>query len=456
MPGSRPTRGKDKDSDGKLSDNQEGASTQGSEPYTELKEMVEKMQTSQTLLLTKFDEMNSNIESIKTTVGSVDHRITEIENWINERDAFENSMKAKTDKIEGDVTTMNDEITMLKEKIKELESNHSNLYEHTLKLECQSRRDNLVIHGIPESDRESDYDCYSKVVNIMKNELGITNADEIRIARCHRLGPRPQDRDDYVRPRPVIFKLHWFGDRSLLWSRKDRLDKTQFFLSENYPPEIEQRRRKLLPFYKAAKLKNMFPKLAVDKLIIAGKIYTVSNIDEIPEYLTPEAAATPSKNNITAFFSKFSPLSNFYHVKVTDEDGTEYISNEQFYQHRKALYHSDDLQATAIMRCKSSHAAYLEGKKVKGQHTSDWHKKEMAKKQMLKCCMRKFSAPENSHLKEFLLKTGDTDIVEASPTDKYWGVGIKITDPAIFDKAQWTGSRNIMGEILENVRSQLK
>ncbi len=72
---------------------------------------------------------------------------------------------------------------------------------------------------------------------------------------------------------------------------------------------------------------------------------------------------------------------------------------------------------------------------------------------MCQTCLMKFS--QNLHLKNFLLKTKDSRMVEASPTNKRWGVGLNIKSPETFDPQHWNG-QNWMCEILDRVKSVLK
>ena len=53
------------------------------------------------------------------------------------------------------------------------------------------------------------------------------------------------------------------------------------------------------------------------------------------------------------------------------------------------------------------------------------------------------------------MATGDMEIVEASPTDKIWGIGLHETDPRAWDKATWQGT-NWLGEAIMQVRETLK
>jgi ribA/ribD-fused uncharacterized protein len=56
--------------------------------------------------------------------------------------------------------------------------------------------------------------------------------------------------------------------------------------------------------------------------------------------------------------------------------------------------------------------------------------------------MEKFSA--HPSLRECLLATGDRVLVEASPLDPVWGIGLAADDPQAQDPAQWRG-RNLLG-----------
>lgn len=65
----------------------------------------------------------------------------------------------------------------------------------------------------------------------------------------------------------------------------------------------------------------------------------------------------------------------------------------------------------------------------------------------------KFS--QNEKFKEFLLSTADRILVEASPYDKIWGIGMLETDPKANDPSQWNGE-NLLGFALMEVRDLLK
>lgn len=62
---------------------------------------------------------------------------------------------------------------------------------------------------------------------------------------------------------------------------------------------------------------------------------------------------------------------------------------------------------------------------------------------------------QNQELKDMLLATNDLHIVEASPVDFIWGIGMAENHPDIMDKSKWKG-QNLLGEALMKTRSIIR
>ena len=54
----------------------------------------------------------------------------------------------------------------------------------------------------------------------------------------------------------------------------------------------------------------------------------------------------------------------------------------------------------------------------------------------------------------FRTRTGDAVLVEASPVDRIWGIGLAADDPRARDPSIWLGL-NLLGFALMKVRAQL-
>ncbi len=102
----------------------------------------------------------------------------------------------------------------------QLHSKMSKLEENVIRIEAQSRRDNMLLDGIEET---ADEDCAKKVREVFKNTLKLDNVDNMQIIRCHRLGEK---RRGSKKPRTVIIKFHWFGDRTKVRQARKQHGKT--------------------------------------------------------------------------------------------------------------------------------------------------------------------------------------------------------------------------------------
>ena len=66
------------------------------------------------------------------------------------------------------------------------------------------------------------------------------------------------------------------------------------------------------------------------------------------------------------------------------------------------------------------------------------------------------SVPSSAHpeLRGFLLGTGDRVLVEASPLDRIWGIGLAADDERATDPVRWRGL-NLLGFALMEARKRL-
>jgi ribA/ribD-fused uncharacterized protein len=61
---------------------------------------------------------------------------------------------------------------------------------------------------------------------------------------------------------------------------------------------------------------------------------------------------------------------------------------------------------------------------------------------------------QNPALKKFLMSTGDLVLVEASPQDKVWGIGLSANHPDAAFPEKWSGL-NLLGIALMEVRAKI-
>lgn len=129
----------------------------------------------------------------------------------------------------------------------------------------------------------------------------------------------------------------------------------------------------------------------------------------------------------------------------------EFKTAEHFMMYFKALHFNNEAIANDILESATGEAAKNLGRKVPGVNPTTWD--DAALFYVYAGNMEKFS--QNQALKMYLLNTGDAILVEASPYDKVWGIGLKKDSPDARDKSKWRG-KNKLGSILMMVRSELQ
>ena len=130
-----------------------------------------------------------------------------------------------------------------------------------------------------------------------------------------------------------------------------------------------------------------------------------------------------------------------------DNEGTEYNCAEQYMFARKAKLFNDFESLEKIMKSSSPREQQKLGREVKNFEQKIWD----ANKVGIVTLGNIFKFSQNKNLKEILLSTKGTILVEASPYDKIWGIGLGVEDKNITNMKKWKGE-NLLGFILTNVR----
>ena len=222
---------------------------------------------------------------------------------------------------------------------------------------------------------------------------------------------------------------------------------SKLWLEEDFPPRIREARKTLLPAFLTARkshdVKNC--KLSLDKLWVDGKVYTMSNVHELPIALRPTESAVRETEEVVIFASNKAIFSNLYGCKI-DLDGQSFNSAEQYIQLSKAKLFNDKGSEGKIMSETDSYEQMKLGKAVRNFDKDTWHQK--AKEILRKCNLAKYN--QNAHLREALIKTGSKKLGEAT-AHPYFGIGHRIKAKEATDTDHWSG-KNVMETIREEIK----
>lgn len=132
-------------------------------------------------------------------------------------------------------------------------------------------------------------------------------------------------------------------------------------------------------------------------------------------------------------------------------DGVWYNTTEQYMMASKARHFGDEETLAKIMATRHPREQKRLGRQVRNFDVAEWNR--VSRDYVYKGNYAKFS--QNAGLKQILIEeTAGTTLVEASPTDKLWGIGLDAHDERAENRETWQGV-NWLGEVLTKVRDDL-
>jgi len=131
-------------------------------------------------------------------------------------------------------------------------------------------------------------------------------------------------------------------------------------------------------------------------------------------------------------------------------NGIKYNTCEQYMMHQKALLFGDEEVAIAILNEPNPREQKALGRKIRNFDDQIW--KQNCMRIVYEANFAKFT--QNPELKAALLSTRDRILVEASPKDFIWGIGMHYDDEGVDNPANWKGT-NLLGQAITLVKQEL-
>lgn len=144
-----------------------------------------------------------------------------------------------------------------------------------------------------------------------------------------------------------------------------------------------------------------------------------------------------------------SCLSQWYDASFKVE-GNTYPTAEHWMMAEKARVFNDTEVLNQILQCEAPHKAKKLGRAVHNFDVATWDKHKYAI--VIEGNRHKFG--QNPALREFLLDTGNRILVEASPRDTIWGIGLGEAHRNAKNPSAWRGD-NLLGFALMELRDGL-
>lgn len=216
-----------------------------------------------------------------------------------QRNAIEKSADKVTEQVTQNINIiLEDKFKLLDEKYENLKEKFENQEKRLYYLEKQARKNNVVFFGIRET--ETSYSNFeSIIINFIKEHLSV-EVDRRNIQEVKRIGKKGE------KPRPLIVTFTTLGTKINIFKNKKVLKDTGYYISEDYPQDILEKRKILQEQAKIEKEKGFHVQIRYDKLVISEKKKTTSSnkrmLSKSPEITTNKQAETntqASKKNKT-------------------------------------------------------------------------------------------------------------------------------------------------------------
>ncbi|MDT9700524.1 NADAR family protein [Streptomyces sp. P17] len=132
-------------------------------------------------------------------------------------------------------------------------------------------------------------------------------------------------------------------------------------------------------------------------------------------------------------------------------DGVAYATAEHWMMAGKARLFGDAEAERRVLAAEHPVQAKNAGRLVRGFDEEIWGRERFGI--VVEGSVHKFGSDEA--LRGFLLGTGERVLVEASPVDRVWGIGLAANDEAAGDPERWRGP-NLLGFALMEARERLR
>lgn len=169
------------------------------------------------------------------------------------------------------------------------------------------------------------------------------------------------------------------------------------------------------------------------------------------EFWTPPAPMVGQDGrSYVLFWGQASPFSNWRGGSFR-LDGFDYNCGEQRMMHAKAALFGDARSAERCLDAKGPWEQKRIGRSVQPYDEARWEASRF--EMMLELVHAK--ALQDPRIGAYLIATGDAIIVEASPHDPVWGIGLAADHPDALDPSRWRG-RNLLGQAWTQARELIR
>lgn len=204
------------------------------------------------------------LEAIRQLTAKVEKMECKIENFQTKLERRLEEVLADNDQLKLKCEIIDQNVSECEKRIQSAEKQIQQNILWLDNLEGQSRRNNLIFHGVNETDNENWDETEKKITDIVSNKLGLR--EPVVFERVHRLNTQHK-------PRPIIAKFSNYKQRSAVFGLKKQLHGTDVFVTEDFTRRVREIRRNLLKESQEFKAEGKRVSLVFDHLNVDGTRY---------------------------------------------------------------------------------------------------------------------------------------------------------------------------------------
>ena len=179
-----------------------------------------------------------------------------------------------TSKIDSAITRINSleqENARLKTVNDNLSQKVSRLEEQMKYVDNQARKNNIILYGLADSDRESRATCSSMVYEFLHDNFNIS--DNNYLAQVYRIGQFKV----VLHPRPIMLTFKENDTKMQVLKKSSFLRGSRFALSEDYDSVVREKRKKLYDHFKNMGIEAKNIMLRYDTAFVNGNMYGIGD-----------------------------------------------------------------------------------------------------------------------------------------------------------------------------------
>lgn len=218
-------------------------------------------------------DIHSKLDEVVVTLKALSLGVNQNTEGIAQLLSSNTSIHEELKQLKTENNQLRDTVSILEAKQAHTDIMLKKLQDQLLDTQTRQMRCNLIINGVPESDKEN---CLNKAADILTKKLKIPasrvmkpggNSGDVSLDIAHRIGQKPTSDTE---SRPLVLKLVDRHSKDVILQHAKNLKGSSISISEQFPAAIRAKRASLVPDLKKARSNGDTARIAYDKLVVNG------------------------------------------------------------------------------------------------------------------------------------------------------------------------------------------